>query len=105
MHALVHTRKWSDFANHQVTSLDEVTASVSFTSQLLAPGKQEAPLLCPIPSHDESLKIYCETCDSVICRDCTVCTHKDHEYDLVSASYNKHYQELKHSLNPVKEKI
>ena len=98
-------KKWADFANHQVTSLDEVTASVSSTSQLLVPGKQEAPLICPIPSHDEPLKIYCETCDSVICRDCTVRTHKDHEYDLVSASYTKHCQELEHSLNPVKRKI
>uniref|UniRef100_A0A1X7TAX7 B box-type domain-containing protein n=1 Tax=Amphimedon queenslandica TaxID=400682 RepID=A0A1X7TAX7_AMPQE len=69
------------------------------------PAKQEAPLICPIPSHDEPLKIYCETCDSVICRDCTVRTHKDHEYDLVSASYTKHYQELEGSLNPVKGKI
>ena len=98
-------KKWADFASHKLTSLDEVTASVSSTSQLLAPGKQEAPLICPIPSHDEPLKIYCETCDSVICRDCTVRTHKDHEYDLVSASYTKHCQELEHSLNPVKGKI
>ena len=96
---------WAPIAHHKIISLDEVTASVSSTSQLLAPGKQEAPLICPIPSHDEPLKIYCETCDSVICRDCTVRTHKDHEYDLVSASYTKHCQELEHSLNPVKGKI
>ena len=96
---------WAPIAHHQKISLDEVTASVSSTSQLLAPGKQEAPLICPIPSHDEPLKIYCETCDSVICRDCTVRTHKDHKYDLVSASYTKHCQELEHSLNPVKGKI
>uniref|UniRef100_A0A1X7T4G2 B box-type domain-containing protein n=1 Tax=Amphimedon queenslandica TaxID=400682 RepID=A0A1X7T4G2_AMPQE len=51
------------------------------------------------------MKLYCETCDSVICRDCTVRTHKDHEYDLVSASYTKHCQELEGSLNPVKGKI
>ena len=98
-------KKWALFAHHQLTSLDEVTASVSSTSHLLAPAKQEAPLICPIPSHDEPLKIYCETCDSVICRDCTVRTHKDHEYDLVSASYTKHCQELEGSLNPVKGKI
>uniref|UniRef100_A0A1X7UG00 B box-type domain-containing protein n=1 Tax=Amphimedon queenslandica TaxID=400682 RepID=A0A1X7UG00_AMPQE len=99
-------KKWADFSTHKLTSLDEVTASdVSSTSQLLAPAKQGAPLICPIPSHDEPLKIYCETCDSVICRDCTVRTHKDHEYDLVSASYTKHYQELEGSLNPVKGKI
>ena len=94
-------KKWARFASHQITSLDEVKSS----PQAIAPSKQEAPLICPIPSHDEPLKIYCETCDSVICRDCTVRTHKDHKYDLISASYTKHCEELKHSLNPVKKKI
>ena len=94
-------KKWARFASHQITSLDEVKSS----PQAIASSKEEAPLICPIPSHDEPLKIYCETCDSVICRDCTVRTHKDHEYDLISASYTKHCEELKHSLNPVKKKI
>ena len=94
---------WAPIAHHQLTSLDEVTASVSSTSQLLAPAKQEAPFTCS--THNKKMKLYCETCDSVICRDCTVRTHKDHEYDLVSASYTKHKQELEGSLNPVKGKI
>ena len=101
----VKHNEWARFATHQISSLDELTATVSSTSLLLAPGKQEAPLICPVPSHDEPLKIYCETCDTVICRDCTVRTHKDHEYDLVSASNAKHCQELEHSLDPVKRKI
>ena len=63
-------KKWGPTSNHNLTSLDEVTASVSSTSQLLAPAKQEAPLICPIPSHDEPLKYYCDTCDESICRDC-----------------------------------
>ena len=96
-------KQWGPTSNHQLTSLDEVTASVSSTSQLLAPAKQEATLTCS--THNKKLKLYCETCDSVICRDCTVRTHKDHEYDLVSASYTKHCQELEGSLNPVKGKI
>ena len=95
-------KKWAPIAHHQIASLDEVTASVSSTSQLLPP-KQEPTLTCS--THGKKLKLFCETCDSVICRDCTVRTHKDHEYDLVSASYTKHCQELEHSLNPVKEKI
>ena len=95
---------WAPIAHHQLTSLDEVTASdVSSTSQLLAPAKQEATLTCS--SHNKKMKLYCETCDSVICRDCTVRTHKDHEYDLVSASYPKHKEALEKSLNPVKGKI
>ena len=96
-------KQWGPTSNHELTSLDEVTASVSSTSQLLAPAKQEATLTCS--THNKKLKLYCETCDSVICRDCTVRTHKDHEYDLVSASYTKHCQELEGSLNPVKGKI
>ena len=94
-------KKWARFASHEITSLDEVKSS----PQAISPSKEEAPLICPIPSHNEPLKIYCETCDSVICRDCTVRTHKDHEYDLISTSYTKHCEELKHSLNPVKKKI
>ena len=92
---------WAPFAHHQIISLDEVAASVS-SSQLLS-AKQEPTLTCS--THDKKLKLFCETCHSVICRDCTVRTHKDHEYDLVSASYTKHCQELEHSLNPVKGKI
>ena len=93
---------WAPITHHQIISLDEVTASVSSTSQLLT-AKQEPTLTCS--THGKKMKIYCETCDGVICRDCTVRTHKDHEYDLVSASYTKHCQELEHSLNPVKGKI
>uniref|UniRef100_A0A1X7SMC2 RING-type domain-containing protein n=2 Tax=Amphimedon queenslandica TaxID=400682 RepID=A0A1X7SMC2_AMPQE len=99
-------KKWALFANHQVTSLDEVTASdVSSTSQLLAPAKQEAPLICPIPSHDEPLKYYCDTCDESICRDCIMLAHKDHKYNLIADSFTKHKEALEKSLNPVKGKI
>ena len=91
---------WAPIAHHQIISLDEVTATS--VSQLL-PAQQQPTLTCS--THGKKMKIYCETCDDVICRDCTVRTHKDHEYDLVSASYTKHCQELEHSLNPVKGKI
>ena len=95
---------WAPFANHIMASLDEVTASVSSTSQSL-PTKQEPTLTCSVPSHDEPLKYYCDTCDESICRDCAILTHKDHKYNLMAESYTKHRQELEHSLNPVKGKI
>ena len=98
-------KKWGPTSNHQLTSLDEVTASVSSTSQLLAPAKQEAPLICPIPSHDEPLKYYCDTCDESICRDCIMLAHKDHKYNLIADSFTKHREALEKSLNPVKGKI
>ena len=98
-------KKWADFSNHQLTSLDEVTASISSTSQLLAPAKQEATLTCSVPGHDEPLKYYCDTCDESICRDCIMLAHKDHKYNLIANSFTKHREALEKSLNPVKGKI
>uniref|UniRef100_A0A1X7UGU5 Uncharacterized protein n=1 Tax=Amphimedon queenslandica TaxID=400682 RepID=A0A1X7UGU5_AMPQE len=99
-------KKWGPTSNHQLTSLDEVTASdVSSTSQLLAPAKQEAPFICPIPSHDEPLKYYCDTCDESICRDCIMLAHKDHKYNLIVDCFTRHKEALEKSLNPVKGKI
>uniref|UniRef100_A0A1X7U6B9 B box-type domain-containing protein n=1 Tax=Amphimedon queenslandica TaxID=400682 RepID=A0A1X7U6B9_AMPQE len=67
--------------------------------------KQEPPTPCSVPSHDEPLKYFCETCDNTICRDCAILTHKGHEYKLMADSYTKHYEDLEQLLVPVKEKI
>ena len=31
----------------------------------------------------EELKLYCRTCQEVICRDCTIVTHKQHDYTFI----------------------
>ena len=95
---IIKHNEWSRFASHQITSLDEVASA---PTQLL-PVKQ---FTCSVPSHDEPLKYYCDTCDESICRDCAILTHKDHKYNLMAESYTKHRQELERSLNPVKGKI
>ena len=97
---VVH-KKWGPTSNHKLTSLDEVTASVSSSFPLL-PVKQEPTPTCT--AHHKPLELFCETCEAVICQHCTVRIHKDHEYDLVTDSYPKHHQELESSLEPVKEK-
>uniref|UniRef100_A0A1X7UIV6 RING-type domain-containing protein n=2 Tax=Amphimedon queenslandica TaxID=400682 RepID=A0A1X7UIV6_AMPQE len=94
---------WAPIAHHNLTHLDEVTASVSSNSPLLAFAKQEATLTCS--THQKPLEIFCETCDTVICLHCTVRIHKEHEYDLVNDSYTKHCWELETCLEPVKEKM
>ncbi|KAI8498563.1 hypothetical protein Bbelb_237650 [Branchiostoma belcheri] len=54
--------------------------------------------MCP-KHEDEKLKFYCETCQSPICRDCTVLQHKDHKYgyltDVVSDVRAKIKEKLK----------
>ena len=86
-----------DAAKHKITNLDMVVISVS---QLL-PLKQE--INCSI--HNEPLKIFCEPCDELICHDCTVCLHKDHDYKLVSDCYPEHCQKLESGLKSLNDKV
>ena len=38
-------------------------------------------------TRNEPLKIFCGTCEELICHDCTVRIHRDHDYDLISDCY------------------
>ena len=86
-------------SNHKLSNLVEVATSAS----QLIPAKQEKAMNCP--KHDDPLRIFCETCQELICRDCTVRIHRDHEYNKITDSYHKHHQVLETSLNPVKKLI
>ena len=90
---------WPPIAHHQMMDLSAVAASAS----QLPSAKQEATPTCS--SHGKPLEIFCETCDEVICHNCTVRIHRDHEYDLVNDSYPKHCQKLEECLSPVKGKM
>ena len=91
--------EWAPCIDHIVINLDEV-ARTAF--QLLSINP-EVTMKCS--SHDQPLKIYCETCDDLICSDCTVRIHKGHEYDLVNDTYDRHRQTIESSLEPVREQI
>ena len=85
--------------DHRLNSLDELKAQVTS----LIPPKKAVPRC---PKHSEnSLKIYCDTCSTLICTDCTIRLHKDHNYDLVPDVLTKHKEKLVSSLKPVKEKL
>ena len=55
--------------------------------------------------HGNQLKIYCDTCKELICTDCTIRLHKDHNYDLVADVFPRHKEDFVSSLKPVKEKL
>ena len=84
---------------HKLISLDELKAQVTS----LVPPKKAVPH-CPKHSGND-LKIYCDTCSTLICMDCTIRLHKDHNYDLVADVLTKHKEELVSSLKPVKVKL
>ena len=65
---------------------------------------EQASVNCPI--HNDPLKVYCETCDEVICRDCTISKeHNAHDYNLISECFLKHHQQLQDSLDLVNHKL
>ena len=91
--------EWAPFIDHTVISLDEVACSAF----QLPSTKPDVTMKCS--SHDKPLEIYCETCDDLICYDCTVRIHKTHDYDLVRDTYDKHRRRIESSLEPVREQI
>ena len=95
---LVH-RKWEEFAEHEITTLGQIEADVS----QLAPPKKVA-MKCSKHASEE-LKIYCETCNELICRDCTVKAHRDHQFDLVGDCFPKHRDAIVASLQPIKQQV
>ena len=81
---LHHHDNWKQNAGHQTLSLDEVASTVY---QLLH-ARPEATDNCT--DHNKPLEIFCEACEELICHNCTVKKHKDHDYDVVSDTYEKH---------------
>ena len=90
---------WDDFKTHEFIDLDTLTGDMT---TLVPPLKKT--LLCS--KHTETkADLYCETCDELICRDCIVRVHRDHQYDLVSESFAKQEKVIVDSLKPVEEQI
>ena len=56
--------------------------------------------------HNEPIKVYCETCQELICRDCTISQrHQNHKYKLITECYPDHHQEIEADLTKVKTKV
>ena len=85
--------------SHQIVSIQEFQAQAA---KLMA-VKKKIPY-CEKHRRNE-LKIYCETCKELICNDCTIRLHRDHNYDLVADVFHKYKEELVSSLKPVKQKL
>ena len=74
--------------------------------QKLHTSKQEAAVSTICLKHNDPLKVYCETCHQVICRDCAVSNeHKTHYYHLISECYTKHHQQIQEGLVQIKQEM
>ncbi|KAH6934774.1 hypothetical protein HPB50_000705 [Hyalomma asiaticum] len=52
----------------------------------------------------EQLKLYCETCDKLTCRDCQLQEHKDHKYQFISSACEQQKSNLNGLLAKIREK-
>ena len=68
-------RRMNTFKGHQILSLAEV--------QKLGSKALVKPAFCGKHA-GEALKLFCETCQETICRDCTIVDHREHKYNFIA---------------------
>ena len=66
---------------------------------------KEGTLYCSAQHQERELELYCETCQQLICFQCTVTDHRSHNYYLVTDIFEKCKQEIETSLTQAKTKL
>ena len=85
------------YAGHEVSSLEDLKEGGARAIVTKLPP----PPTCKL--HDEQVKIYCYDCKSLICRDCVVKDHKEHEYEFVKKAAPETKKKLTEQLVPLNE--
>ena len=90
---------WKEYSTHKVISLEQLKSDAT---EMVTPTKKT--LYCS--KHPENkLDLFCETDQELICRDCIVKTHRDHQYDLVNEAFPNHRDAIASHLEPVKQQL
>ena len=90
---------WKELSTHKVISLEQLKSDAT---KMVPPTKKT--LYCSKHSGKE-LDLFCETDQELICRDCIVKTHRDHQYDLVNDAFPKHRDAISSHLEPVRQQL
>ena len=93
----MHSIMKAAFDGHKIVSIDQL---LKIKAEELVP-KNPAHSKCQV--HGELLKIYCFDCNKLICRDCTVKDHKDHDIEFNNVAADNKKKELMESLKPLRE--
>ena len=103
-----HHKTWRKTFNHELQPVGSFklghNVDVKSLGKLDIPHK---PLNCQL-HEDETLKFYCETCATLICRDCMAIEHAGHKYDRIEKVAEKektHLASLLRSANDAKAKL
>ncbi|XP_064384452.1 E3 ubiquitin-protein ligase TRIM71-like [Halichondria panicea] len=91
-------KEWDELKNHEIVTIQKVEGDLI---RLVSP-KKTSPRC---PKHDEKMKLYCEPCGELICRDCIIHIHKDHKYCVIADTFESHKKEILDSLGPVEKQL
>ena len=91
-------KEYEEFEGHEVVTIEKVEGDLI---RLVSP-KKTSPRC---PKHDEKMKLYCEPCGELICRDCIIHIHKDHKYCVIADIFESHKKEILDSLGPVEKQL
>ena len=85
------------FKGHEITSMEQLR--VGGAMKIPAP---EAPSK-KCEAHDEVVKLYCYTCSQLICRDCVIDDHADHDREFVKKAGPRCREKLRESAAPLRQ--
>ena len=89
---------WRKTLNHELVDVGEDTAKKTEGNVLInIPHK---PMFCTLHD-DENLKFFCETCQTLICRDCIILEHTGHQYNRIEKIAEKEKSDLLSVLDDV----
>ena len=92
--------KWEILASHQILGVEDVAT----TASKLVPLKEQPTMECS--SHGEPLKVYCNTCDKLVCHLCTTAkSHRNHDYEPINDAFPRHQKNIADNLEKVKVKL
>jgi tripartite motif-containing protein 2/3/tripartite motif-containing protein 71 len=91
--------EWDAFSKHEVVALEQLESKMKQVHTL-----KKVTLYCSLHESKE-LELYCETCEELICHNCTVKKHKDHQYDLVVDTFDAHKAEITESAKPIESQF
>ena len=83
------------FAGHEISTLEELKEGGARNIVTKPPPAQ----MCKV--HEEQAKIYCYDCKTLICRDCVVKDHRDHDYEFVKKAAPETKKKLMEQVAPL----
>ena len=94
-------RKSKATSAHKICSMDELRKGTTTDIPSILPEKVE---MCPVHPN-KPLELYCRCEEVLICRDCIIKKHKDHDYDVISDVVDGEKKILKEALPGIQQLI